>query len=470
MSKAYVVLFTLLLSVLSALASSPGRIGYPGGKFYIYRLTLTDKRGSTGTLSAPEAFLSPRSLARRARQHIAVDSTDLPLSAVYLGKLKEQGAQVIGGSKWNNTVLVRTLDTLSVRPLRTLPFVRNAVQVFRAPDSTTVVPPQPIHDSVFTHHARGDKYGRGAIQIDMLDGRRLHQAGYRGKGMLIAVIDGGYMNVDKIAPHYHFNVVGQRDCVWPYDANVYHLLSHGTMVLSTMASNVDSVFIGTAPEASYLLLRSEDSRSEQRVEEDYWAQAAEYADSVGADVINSSLGYTNFDIEGSSIRYRDQNGKTELISRTASRLADKGMVLVCSAGNEGMKFWKRIGCPADALGILSVGALSDDSVNALFSSLGPSIDGRVKPEVAALGLGATVVNGSGKISEANGTSFASPILCGLVACLWQAMPQKTAHDIVDIVCRSANRYDHPDNIFGYGIPDFYRALAPKPTHAQPTRQ
>lgn len=463
-----IIVFFLLQSV-DAYAVK-GRIAYPGGKFYIYRLSLTDKKGSPGTLTNPNKYLSEKALLRRQRQHIAVDSLDLPLSSVYLNGLRSEGAQVIGGSKWNNTVLVRTKDTTIMTRLRALPYVKSSIRVFKAPDSTTVMLPDDIDKEALGQKASGDLYGRGAIQLDMLNGRKVHQAGFRGKGILVAVIDGGYMNTDKLARHYHFNIVGQHDCVWPYDDNVYHLLSHGTMVLSTMASNADSVFIGTAPDASYLLLRSEDGRSEQLVEEDYWAQAAEYADSAGADIINSSLGYTIFDDENTSIHYRDQNGKTQLISRSASTLASRGIVLVCSAGNEGMKFWKRIGCPADAFDILSVAALSDDSVNALFSSLGPSIDGRVKPDVAALGVGATVVNGSGKIIHANGTSFASPILCGMVACLWQAMPNKTAYEIIDMVKRAGNRYRHPDNIFGYGIPDFNHILESQRTTIPMPRQ
>lgn len=275
--------------------------------------------------------------------------------------------------------------------------------------------------------------------------------------MLIAIIDGGFMNANIIPLLKNVNIIGQRDCVYPYTANVYDLLDHGTMVLSTMGARLDSIFVGTAPEASFYLLRSEDGRTESLVEEDYWAQAAEIADSIGADVINSSLGYTGFDDKANSHKYREQDGRTTLISHTASMLAAKGMILVNSAGNEGLNNWKRINCPADASDILTVGAVAADSTNALFSSLGPAIDGRVKPDVCAMGVRSTVINGDGTLGRANGTSFSSPITCGLVACLWQALPNKTAKEIENLVRSSADRAAYPDNVFGYGIPNFWQA-------------
>lgn len=291
----------------------------------------------------------------------------------------------------------------------------------------------------------------------MLNGLKLHEAGFRGDGMLIAIVDGGFMNVNRIGYFKNVNIIGQRDFAYPYTANLYDLPDHGTMVLSDIGANVDSLFVGTAPHASFLLLRSEDGDHESLVEEDYWAQAVEYADSVGADVINSSLGYSKFDDKSTNHKYREQDGKTTLISRTASMVAGKGMILVNSAGNEGSRPWKRTNCPADATNILAVAALTADSVNANFSSVGPSFDGRVKPDVGAQGYKSTVIDGSGVIGTANGTSFAAPITCGMVACLWQALPHKTAVEIMDLVRRSADRASYPDNVYGYGVPDYWKA-------------
>ena len=215
--------------------------------------------------------------------------------------------------------------------------------------------------------------------------------------------------------------------------------------------------VGTAPEASYWLLRSEDADTEHLVEQDYWAAAIEFADSVGVDVVNTSLGYRAFDDKSKNYQYRDLDGKHALMSRSAGMAADKGMVVVCSAGNEGMKPWKKITPPGDAFHVITVAAIDSMLVNAPFSSVGNTADGRVKPDVAAIGLKSVVMGNKGTVSRANGTSFASPTMCGLVACLWQACPQLTAKELIELVRKSGNRIDYPDNIFGYGIPDVWKA-------------
>ena len=275
--------------------------------------------------------------------------------------------------------------------------------------------------------------------------------------MTIAVIDAGFMNVDKIKAFNNVRIIGSHNFVVPSPTSVYKQMDHGTKVLSTMAMNQPNVFVGTAPDASYLLLRSEDYGSENIVEEDYWAEAAEYADSVGVDIITSSLGYHHFDDSLVNHRYYEQDGQTALISRTASMLARKGIVCVNSAGNDGMGSWKKISFPADARDILTVGALTYQGLNSPFSSIGPTADGRVKPDVMAIGSSTSVVSGSGSIQHDNGTSFSCPTLAGMVACLWQALPNKTAKQIIGIVRQAGNNVAHPDNIYGYGTPDFWKA-------------
>ncbi|MBM6992017.1 MAG: S8 family serine peptidase [Prevotella sp.] len=456
--KKILFIITFLMGGLALHAQSNKKAAYPDGKFTIYRLKLKDKKGSNYTLKHPEQFLSAQALLRRERQHLPIDSTDLPLSQKYIDKINKTGASVVGGSKWNNTVLVKVIDDNILPILKQMPFVMQTVKVFTAPDSCAIIHPNAVvKDTMAMKIKRTNHYGKGLSQIKMFNGIKLHEAGFQGNGMLIAIIDGGYMNVDKIGYFKDVNIIGTRDFVYPYTANLYDLLDHGTMVLSDMAANTDSLFVGTAPRASYLLLRSEDGRTENIVEEDYWAQAVEYADSIGADIINSSLGYTKFDDRLASHDYREQDGKTAINSCTASMIASKGMILVNSAGNEGVNTWKRINFPADATNILAVAALSSDSINAQFSSVGPSIDGRVKPDVAAQGVQSAVIDGTGIITAANGTSFASPITCGMVACLWQALPGKTAYQIMDLIRQSANRATYPDNIYGYGIPDFWKA-------------
>lgn len=298
-------------------------------------------------------------------------------------------------------------------------------------------------------------YGKGQTQIALNHGESLHERGFSGKGMTIAVIDGGFFNTDVIPLLQSVNLLGTRDFVEPdSNGNVYGSEVHGTMVLSCMAANTPGVFIGTAPDAAYWLLRSEDSDTEQPVEEDNWAAAIEYADSVGVDLVNTSLGYSDFDNKADNYTYWQLDGHHEICSNSASLLASKGIVLCCSAGNEGDNQWKLISVPADADDVLTVGALTSKGLNTDFSSLGHAADGRVKPDVMAMGQDCTVAGSDGLLTQADGTSFASPIMCGMVACYWQAHPQLTALQVIEAVRKLGDRYNHPDNVFGYGTPDF----------------
>jgi subtilisin family serine protease len=303
-------------------------------------------------------------------------------------------------------------------------------------------------------------YGTAADQIYNLKGDQLHKAGFLGKGMVIAIIDGGFKNADRIPELQKINILGWHDFVKPDDPQLFSETDHGTKVLSIMGTYHPHLFIGTAPKASYWLLRSEDQETEQEVEEDYWTMAAEFADSVGCDVINSSLGYNEYDHKWMSYQQWQLDGNTAFISCSAAMLAQKGIVLCNSAGNSGMGPWKKIGVPADADHILTIGAISDIETQriAAFSSVGPTQDGRVKPDVVAIGAPARVISGRGMITSSMGTSFSSPVVCGLVACLWQAMHDKTALEIMDIIRRTGNNYQHPDNIYGYGVPNFWQAF------------
>jgi subtilisin family serine protease len=297
-------------------------------------------------------------------------------------------------------------------------------------------------------------YGQAAVQARQLRIDALHEQGFRGKGMTIAVIDGGFLNTDIIPMMQHINVLGTRDFAKNNGSTVYDLGGHGTMVLSCIGMNKPGQFVGTAPEASFWLINSEDGASEQLVEEDNWAAAVEFADSVGADLINTSLGYAEFDNKADNVRYSEMDGHTHIASISGSMLASKGIVLCNSAGNSANEPWKLITVPADADDVLTVGAVDSDGMNTNFSSLGNSADGRVKPDVMALGGNSTVMNVDGTITRANGTSFASPIMCGAVACFWQANPKLTALEVVQAVRRLGNNFATPNNVFGYGIPDF----------------
>ncbi|MBO4718486.1 MAG: S8 family serine peptidase [Prevotella sp.] len=481
------LMICLVVGLGSGTAWAASKVKYPGPKQYIWRYTLRDKQGSAYTLEHPGRWLSHKSIERRRRQGLGLDSTDLPVSAKYLREMEKTAAgvakgekkkaaewQTIGTSRWQNTVLVRSTDTLLLRCLARLDFVSEARQVWQSPDSIERRGVKiKVHEGWNAWDSiRGDIYGNSREQIEMLSGQRLHDIGHRGRGMTIAVIDGGFQNCNEIPAMQRANIVGVYDFVPDHPGhpeypgstshpaspgNVFRETDHGTKVLSTMAANEPQVFVGTAPDARYWLLRSEDQQTEQPVEEDYWTMAAEFADSVGVDIISSSLGYSNYDGTDNDYHQRDLDGHTALISRSASLLAKKGIILVSSAGNSGMGPWKKIEVPGDAHDILTVGALNRQKENAPFSGVGPTQDGRVKPDVMALGSPACMISGRGTIVRDMGTSFSTPIVAGLVACLWQALPEKTALEIIKLVRQTASQHDQPDNIYGYGTPNFWRA-------------
>ena len=441
--------------------------------FYKYRVYLKDKKGSLYSIARPEEFLSAKSIERRKKQGLKIDETDIPVNRNYLEKIESCGVELLHCSKWNNTVLVQTSDTTLIDKVASLSCVTSVRKVATYeseiptpdPDRANIVSDRDsdpssmgffegYHNDLINRYLNNSyKYGGANTQIKLLNGIALHEQGYRGKGMTIAVIDGGFYNADVIPYFKNVNILGTKDFARK-GGDVYGEEEHGTMVLSTMATNCRGKIIGTAPEASYWLLRSEDGHTEQMVEEDNWCAAIEFADSVGVYVVNTSLGYTKYDNPADNVRYWEQDGQTRLISKSASMAASKGMVLCQSAGNEGDDTWKRIGCPADAKDILSVGAVDSDRENTTFSSIGNSYDGRIKPDVCSMGMSCTVVDQYGDITTAAGTSFSSPILCGMVACYWQAHPNLTAIQVIENIRKISDNAEHPDNVFGYGIPDF----------------
>lgn len=417
-----------------------------------YRISLKDKAATDYSLQKPEMYLSKKSIERRKRQGLEIDSTDLPVCKKYVDAIRKKGVHVLVTGKWDNFVTVSCNDSMLIAEIAGLPFVRSTERVWRG-----VAKRASERDSLINKPLRTDSlYGPAITQIKMSHADRLHEAGFKGQGMTIAVIDAGFHNVDKIEAMKNINILGTRDFVNP-EADIYAESSHGMSVLSCMAMNQPNVMIGTAPEASYWLLRSEDEYSENLVEQDYWAAAIEFADSVGVDLVNTSLGYYSFDDPAKNYRYRDLNGHYALMSREAAKAADKGIVVVCSAGNSGSGSWKKITPSGDAENVITVGAVNKYGVLAPFSSVGNTADGRVKPDVVAVGLGSDVMGTDGNLRHANGTSFSSPIMCGMVACLWQACPELTAKEIIELVRRSGDRAVFPDNIYGYGIPDLWKA-------------
>lgn len=426
---------------------------------YRYRLSLADKNGSPYSIDNPEAFLSAKSIARRQKFGVSVDHHDLPIVTDYLQQIESTGVQVFNMSKWNNTVQVTLSDTTTgvLSQLRALPFVTDCKLVYVAPDSAATEDAADRQSKVTNEATKIDHYyGHSKHQIEQLNLQHLHQMGYLGQGMTVAILDGGFHNVDCIKGFEHTKILGVKNFARPH-GSVFEEHPHGMNVLSCIGANMPHVMMGTAPYASYYLIQSEDTRFEYEGEQDNWCAALEYADSLGVDVVTSSLGYTYFETPRVMMHYRWLDGHHQLISRSASLAASRGILLCNSAGNEGDERWKKIGFPADGRDMLTVGAVDSAGVNTAFSSVGFTADGRIKPDCMAMGLKCSVYDTTGAVSTANGTSFSCPIMAGAVTCLMQACPSAKPQEVIDAVHHAGNNIHYPDEIYGYGIPDMLKA-------------
>lgn len=425
---------------------------------------FTDKPDAQFYLDNPLEMLSQRALDRRTAQNISLDVTDVPIHQAYLDELVNQsGIQIKAKSKWFNCVHVRG-SVEAINSLLNLSFVQSVFFADRSLNSsnrlmTSKKAYKPVNKQmdVLTNF----NYGTSTNQIQMLNGHLLHQQNYTGTGKIIAVMDAGFPEVDVITPFQRVRdnnqILGGYNFV-DRNEDFYTRNSHGTMVLSTMAGYVDNQLVGTAPDAGYYLFITEDVGSENPVEESNWVEAAEVADSLGVDVINTSLGYFEYDNPNYSYTYENLNGTTAFMSRGANMAFSKGMICVTSAGNSGGSSNPYVAVPAEASYNLAVGAVRGDESYASFSSVGPTFDGRIKPDVMAQGQNSTVSSTTGVITTANGTSFSGPIIAGMVASFWQAIPWATNQQVVDFVRQSADRFSNPTAQFGYGIPDFQVAL------------
>ncbi len=424
---------------------------------------FNDKPDAAMQLNTPLNFLTQRALDRRANQGIPLNESDVPVYQPYIdGVTAANGITVMANSKWLNCVHVRGTAT-DISELTLLPFV-NHIRFAdislnsKRPTPRTISPVNKQMDVSVNFN-----YGNSDNQIEMLNGHLLHQANYTGAGKIIAVLDSGFINVDSTAPFQRlfdnnlilggYNFVSQ-------DTNVYSLHNHGTMTLSCMGGFVEGELVGTAPDAQYYLFVTEDVSQENPVEESYWVQAAEEADRLGADIISTSLGYYQFDNPNYGHFYDEFTGDQAFASQGANIAFSKGMIVVASAGNSGAspEPYNHIGVPAEATNVLAVGAVKSDETYATFSSVGPTFDGRIKPDVMAKGQAVVVANTSGTTQTASGTSFSCPIMAGMIASFWQAVPDLTNQQVVDFVKESADRFANPTNQFGYGIPDFQLAL------------
>lgn len=408
-------------------------------------------------------MLSQKALHRRTKQNIALDDKDVPIAEQYIDAVSvSEGITVKAKSKWLNALHIRG-SVEAINSLKSLTFINRIDFADRSLNTTgKVAAAQQVSTRLKVLETQAEfNYGTSANQIEMLNGQLLHHQNFTGEGMTIAVLDAGFPNVNTTEPFKRlrdnnrikggYNFVNRTN-------DFYTGGTHGTMVLSTIGAYVNGKLVGTAPDASYYLFVTEDPASENPVEESYWVEAAEKADSLGVDVINTSLGYFIYDNIRYNHTYEEMDGQTAFISRGANVAFSKGIFCVVSAGNSGATENPYISVPADALGVLTIGSVDANRNYSSFSSIGPSFDGRVKPDVMAKGSLATIATEDGDIGANNGTSFSSPITTGLVACLWQALPEKTNAELMDLIRHSADRYTAPTAQYGYGIPDFNQAL------------
>lgn len=423
-----------------------------------------DKPNEATYLTSPLKMLSQRALDRRTTQNIALDSKDVPIEDTYYNTIVNVSeVTVLAKSKWLNAIHVLGEETIINNLMATYSFIES-IEFANNTLNTTVNTGKALKkEKVISQKKTKSKltnfdYGEATNQIEMLGGDVLHENGFTGEDMYIAVIDAGFPNVNTLDAFSRLRdnnqILGGYDFVDRSEA-FYGGNNHGTNVLSDIGGYIEGEFIGTAPDASFYLFRTEDAFNETPLEESLWVEAAERADSLGVNVINTSLGYTTFDNSDYDYSYEDMDGKTAFISRGASVGASRGMLLVNSAGNSGNDSWNYIGAPADVENVFSIGAVNAVETIASFSSFGPTADGRVKPDVLAQGQSASVINHtSGAVTTSNGTSFSSPIIAGVIACFWQAFPTKTNLEIMQMIRESADRYTNPTAQHGYGIPDF----------------
>ena len=425
---------------------------------FVYFVSFLDKPEKT----APQ--LSPRAVEQRAKWHIATDGMDYPVSAMYTDSLRRMGVKIYHKSRWFNGVTCE-MDEKTASKVAGLKFVTN-VEMTRDNSAPIYAPRKRMRELAMNELGMSELGIRKTDkQLSTYNLLPLHEAGFEGQGILMAICDGGFYNAQTL-PCFrqkelelgHFDFTDDKDDFYGETGG------HGTLCLSTVSGIADSSYYGAATKAQYYLMRSEENDTESPKEMDNLVAALEKADSLGVNIFSVSLGYAMFDNDDWTLDKSELDGQSTRASRAATIAVRKGMLVCVAAGNEGNKAWKTISVPADADSILTVGALGVDSIAGNFSSYGPSADGRVKPEVCAVGVQTTLINASGKITNGDGTSFATPLLAGLAACLWSALPDENAMQIRNRIIRSADRYTNPDsNQYGYGIPDAWKAYTMTPT-------
>ncbi|HCX21546.1 MAG TPA: peptidase S8 [Cytophagales bacterium] len=425
-----------------------------------YMVFFADKDNVGYSIANPSEFLSDRAIQRRTNQGIDITEQDLPVDPNYVAEVAAKGAKVFFTTKWFNGVLAE-MTTSQATAVGGLAFVDSVVYVAK---DTKLSSSPGTYDVATTFLDPESVNSNTNVQNKMLGADEMHEDGLQGEGMMIAVFDSGFPGVNMYKPFEHIfaenRLVGTRDFIGN-TGDVFQYHTHGSSVFSNIASDYEDV-IGTAPKASFVLCVTEDVTREYRIEEYNWLFAAEYADSIGVDVINGSLGYSTFSESAMDYDYSDMNGKNTLVARAAQIASSKGMIVVVSAGNEGSGSWKYITSPGDAFDVMTVGSVTSGYIKSSFSSVGPTADGRIKPDVCAMGTSAMIFYASlsggettgGRITTGNGTSYSSPQIAGFAAAIWQANPGMTNLEVIESIKASATNFSDPDSLYGYGVPKY----------------
>ena len=417
---------------------------------------FADKENVQVSIENPLTILTQEALDRKALHEVVIDERDVPVNETYITTIKDTpGITVWAKSKWMNCIYVQG-TMADIEALNDLSFV---VGLEYADKDLNWPNPVPVSDK-FAIEQQQERieydYGAAANQIEMISGDFIHRQDFTGEGMIVAVMDSGFPNFENNPGYAH--VMANNRLLGTYDfyartTDVTGTGTHGSSTTSDIGGYVENQFVGTAPNASFYLFRTEYGPSENPREEAWWVEALERADSLGVDVVNTSLGYQVYDNANYDHSYEDLDGQTTFAARGANLAYEKGMILVTSAGNQGNSFGT-VATPADAIGLLAVGAVNAGGNYASFSSRGPTVDGRVKPDVMAQGQSAAVLTTTGAVDFSSGTSFSSPILAGAVACLWQSRPETKNFELMQIIRESAHLYQNPTPQMGYGIPNF----------------
>lgn len=459
--------FTLTLFALIA-------FGTAAAQYTRHIVAFKDKKGTTGSIANPAAYLSAKALERRTKQNVAIDSSDLPVSKDYLDSIAAvPNVTILNKSKWLNQVLIQTSDPSALAKINSFPFVKSRTAI--APRLRNNADPvsktkELEHEEFPVDNSRVQQitgvqldYGGTINQIRIHKGEYLHNLGFTGKNITMAILDAGFLNYKTNPALDSVRQQGRVLGEWDYVANhasVNEDNAHGANCFTIIAANRPGVIVGSAPHAKFWLLRTEDAATEYPVEEQNWIAAAEFADSAGVDMISSSLGYSDFDDASFNHIYSQRDGNTSMVTQAADLAAKKGIVVMNSAGNYGTNptDYKYVICPADGDSVVAVGAVDANGNIASFSSWGPNGAGKLKPNIVSVGQGTVYANSAGNAVAGNGTSYSNPNVAGLIACFWEAFPELTNMQLIDAVQKSSNRYTNPDMRYGYGLPDFRKAF------------